>query len=345
MAERLNPLTELTLARIKEFARDPGAIFWTFGFPVVLAVALGLAFRSSPTPELRVALACAFDCKALTAELERSRDLTVTRVSHEGGLAALRRAKIDLLIEASDARSLTYRFDPTRPEGKSARMAVELAVDPNPAPLHYARDIEDVQPGTRYIDFLLPGLLGVNLLGSSVWGITFSLVEARRKKLLKQLSATPMRKRDYLASIMLSRLLFLGFEVGAILGFGALVFQVPVRGSLASVFTLCLLGSLAFTGLALWVASRARSIEAASGWSNVVILPMWLLSGVFFSYERFPEWLWPYLRALPLTALNAGLRAVINEGQTLYALGHEALVLAVWTVVTFAIALRTFKWQ
>ena len=345
MPEVRPALVELTVARAKEFARDPGAIFWTFGFPIVLALVLGLAFRSAPTPELRVALACAFDCKALTADLMRSTDLTVSRVSHEDGLSALRKAKVDLLIEASDALSLTYCFDPTRPEGKSARMAVELAVDPNPAPRHYARDVQDVQPGNRYIDFLLPGLLGVNLLSSSVWGIAFSLVEARRRKLLKQLSATPMRKRDYLASIMVSRLLFLGFEIAAILGFGVLVFALPVRGSLFAVFALCLLGTLAFTGLALWVASRARSIEAASGWSNVVIVPMWLFSGVFFSYERFPEWLWPYLRWLPLTALNAGLRAVVNEGQSLLALGHEALVLAVWAVMTFAIALRTFKWQ
>jgi ABC-2 type transport system permease protein len=345
MREVRHPLVELTVARIKEFGRDPGAIFWTFGFPVVLAVALGLAFRSSPTPELRVALWCTFDCAVLEGELERSIDLTVMRVSHEQGLAELRRGKVDMLVEALDAYSLAYRFDPTRPEGKSARMAAELAVDPNLAPRHAARNIEDVTPGARYIDFLLPGLLGVNLLSSSVWGISFSLVEARRRKLLKQLSATPMRKRDYLASIMLSRLLFLGFEVGAILGFGALVFSVPIRGSLLSVLALSVLGSLAFTGLSLWVASRARGIEAVSGWSNVVILPMWLLSGVFFSYERFPEWLWPYLRCLPLTALNAGLRAIINEGESLSALGHEALVLSIWTVVTFAIALRTFRWQ
>ena len=154
-----------------------------------------------------------------------------------------------------------------------------------------------------------------------------------------------MRKRDYLASIMVSRLLFLGFEVTAILGFGALVFAVPIRGSIGSVFAFCLLGSFAFTGLALWVASRVRSIEAASGWSNVVILPMWLLSGVFFSYERFPEWLWPWLRCLPLTALNVALRGVINEGRPLLTLGSEALVLVLWSVLTFAIALRTFRWQ
>src|ERR1700712_5657549 len=155
MRDVRHPLVELTSARVKEFARDPGAIFWTFGFPVVLALALGLAFRSSPTPELKVALACGFDCKVLQSDLERSTELTVVRTAHEGGLAALRRGKVDLLIEASDALTLTYRFDPTRPEGKSARMAAELAVDPNPSPRHSTRNIEDVQPGARYIDFLL----------------------------------------------------------------------------------------------------------------------------------------------------------------------------------------------
>ncbi|MEY4513426.1 MAG: Inner rane transport permease YbhR [Pseudomonadota bacterium] len=339
------PLLELTFARVREFSRDPGAIFWTFGFPVVLAVALGLAFRSSPTPELRVALSCAVDCEHVAEALGSSPELTVQRLSRAESQAALRRAKLDLIVEVDDPRGVNYRFDPTRPEGKSARMAAELAIDPNPMPRYRASEVREVLPGSRYIDFLLPGLLGVNLLSSSVWGISFSLVEARRRKLLKQLSATPMQKRDYLASIMLSRLLFLAFEVVAILGFGALVFAVPIRGSIGSVFVFCLLGSFSFTGLALWVASRVRSIEAASGWSNVVILPMWLLSGVFFSYERFPEWLWPWLRCLPLTALNVALRSLINEGRPLMTLGHEALVLVTWSVLTFVIALRTFRWQ
>jgi len=345
MRDARHPLVELTLARVREFSRDPGAIFWTFGFPVLLAVALGLAFRSSPTPELRVALSCAVNCEHVAEALGSSPELTLLQLSPADSRAALRRAKVDLIVEVSDPRGISYRFDPTRPEGNSARMAAELAIDPNPMPRYRKSELREVQPGSRYIDFLVPGLLGVNLLSSSVWGISFSLVEARRRKLLKQLSATPMRKRDYLASIMLSRLLFLGFEVTAILGFGALVFAVPIRGSLVSVCVFCLLGAFAFTGLALWVASRVRSIEAASGWSNVVILPMWLLSGVFFSYERFPEWLWPWLRWLPLTALNVALRGVINEGRSLTTLGSEALVLVLWSVFTFAIALRTFRWQ
>ncbi|HEY6879913.1 MAG TPA: ABC transporter permease, partial [Polyangiales bacterium] len=105
------------------------------------------------------------------------------------------------------------------------------------------------------------------------------------------------------------------------------------------------LGSLSFTGLALLVCSRARSIEAVSGWSNLTTLPMWLLSGVFFSYERFPEWLWPTLRCLPLTALNAGLRAIVNDGRALPTLGFEILVLLAWSIVAYAVALRIFRWQ
>jgi ABC-2 type transport system permease protein len=342
---RRHPLLELTLARVREFSRDPGAIFWTFGFPVVLAVALGLAFRSAPTPELRVALSCDVACDEVAQALEDSRELTVLRQTRAQSQEALRRLKVDLVVELSDPRGVTYRYDPTRVEGKTARLAAERAIDPNPMPRYRVSEAPELQPGSRYIDFLLPGLLGVNLLSSSVWGISFSLVEARRRKLLKQLSATPMRRRDYLASIMLSRLIFLVFEVSAILGFGRLVFAIPLRGSLLTVFVLCLLGSLSFTGLALLVASRARSIEAVSGWSNVVILPMWLLSGVFFSYERFPEALWPWLRCLPLTALNLALRGVINEGRSLSALGSELLVLALWAALTSAIALRTFRWQ
>jgi ABC-type multidrug transport system permease subunit len=343
--DTLPPVLELTLARLREFWRDPGALFWTFGFPIVLAVALGLAFRSQPAPELNVALVCTPACTDLERPLQRSSDLTVSLLGEAEAMSALRRAKLDLVLIPRGVGSLEYHFDPTRPEGKAARAAAELALDPNPAPRLRARDIASTVPGARYIDFLLPGLLGVNLMSSSVWGISFSIVESRRRKLLKQLSATPMRKRDYLSAVMLSRLLFVSFEVFAILGFGLLAFAVPVRGSWLAAWFLSMLGSLAFTGLALLVSSRARSIEAVSGWSNATTLPMWLLSGVFFSYERFPEWLWPFLRCLPLTALNAGLRAIVNDGRALSGLGFEFLVLIAWSVLTYAIALRIFRWQ
>jgi ABC-2 type transport system permease protein len=343
--DTLPPVLELTLARLREFWRDPGALFWTFGFPLVLAVSLGLAFRTQPAPVLNVALVCEPQCTDLLHPLSRSAELALTTLPEHEAMTALRRAKLDLVLIPRGPNTLEYHFDPTRPEGKAARASAELAIDPNPTPRLRAVELASTLPGARYIDFLLPGLLGVNLMSSSVWGISFSIVESRRRKLLKQLSATPMRKRDYLAAIMLSRLMFVSFEVFAILGFGTLVFAVPVRGSWLAAWLLAMLGSLAFTGLALLVSARARSIEAVSGWSNLTTLPMWLLSGVFFSYERFPEWLWPALRCLPLTALNAGLRAIVNDGRTLSTLGFEILVLIGWSALTYATALRIFRWQ
>lgn len=343
--ETLPPVLELTLARLREFWRDPGALFWTFGFPIVLAVALGFAFRSQPAPALNVALVCDPECTDLERPLQRSPALAVSRLPEPQAMAALRRAKLDLVLIPRGISALEYHFDPTRPEGRAARSAAELAIDPNPAPRLRTVELASTLPGARYIDFLLPGLLGVNLMSSSVWGIAFSIVEARRRKLLKQLSATPMRQRDYLAAVMLSRLLFVSFEVFAILGFGRLVFAVPVHGSWLAAWLLAMFGSLAFTGLALLVAARARSNEALTGWSNLTTLPMWLLSGVFFSYERFPEWLWPALRCLPLTALNIGLRAIVNDGRALSTLGFEILVLIVWSVLTYATALWIFRWQ
>ncbi|HEX5661691.1 MAG TPA: ABC transporter permease [Polyangiales bacterium] len=343
--DTLPPILELTLARLREFWRDPGALFWTFGFPLVLAVALGLAFRSQPAPALNVALVCEPACTDLAHPLTRGGNLAVAILREDEAMAALRKAKLDLVLIPRGPSTLEYHFDPTRPEGKAARATAELALDPTPTPRFRSVELASTLPGARYIDFLLPGLLGVNLMSSSVWGIAFSIVESRRRKLLKQLSATPMRKRDYLAAVMLARLLFVSFEVFAILGFGALAFSVPVHGSWLAAWVLAMFGSLAFTGVALLVSARARSIEAVSGWSNLTTLPMWLLSGVFFSYERFPEWLWPTLRWLPLTALNSGLRAIVNDGRALSSLGFEILVLIVWSVLTYAIALRIFRWQ
>ena len=153
--------------------------------------------------------------------------------------------------------------------------------------------------GSRYIDFLVPGLLGMNLMGSGIWGVGFAIVDARKKRLLKRLIATPMSRPQFLASFVLSRLTLLVIEVGLLLGFGALVFGVPLRGSLLVLVTICLLSSLAFSSLGLLVASRVQTMEGASGLMNLVMLPMWIFSGVFFSATRFPDSIQPFIQACP----------------------------------------------
>jgi ABC-type multidrug transport system permease subunit len=201
------------------------------------------------------------------------------------------------------------------------------------------------EPGARYIDFLIPGLIGLNLMGSGMWGLGFAIVSARGKKLLKRFAATPMRRSHYLLSFVLSRLIFLALEVAALVGFAWLVFGVVIRGSLIDVAVCAVVGALAFSGLGLLVAARPRTVEGVSGLMNFVMLPMWLLSGTFFSAARFPQWFQPLIKALPLTALNDVLRAVMNDGASLVSHGTQLAIVLAWGVVSFVVALRIFRWQ
>ncbi len=352
-------LMELTRARILEFVREPEAVFWVFVFPVLMAVALGIAFRSQNGGRTSVALLDSGPVAA-RAELEqklRASPLIELRVLDEETAAlALRKTRVEVVV-AVDANAaaptegeppaLTYRYDGARAEGRAARLLVDDVVQRawGRADTVNARDENAPRRGARYIDFLIPGLIGLNLMGSGLWGIGFSVVIARTNKLLKRLAATPMRRSDYLLSIALSRLLFLGLEVLAIAGAGRLLFGVQVAGSILALGLVSLVGALSFGGIGLMVAARPRTVEAVSGWMNLVQLPMWLLSGTFFSYERFPEFALPLIRALPLTALNDALRGIMNDGMSLASLWAPLLVLLAWGLTGFAVAVKFFRWQ
>ncbi len=343
-----HPLAQLTLVRFLEFVREPEALFWVFVFPILLAAGLGLAFRNRPADVLKIAAVTPQLAQALRAE----KGLDVARMHAAAAQEALRTGKVALVVEPADASGggaggVAYRYDDTNPEGRTARLlaygAIERAagrVDPVPASDRFLRD-----PGSRYIDFLIPGLLGMNLMGSAIWGMGFAIVDARRKKLMKRLVATPMPRQYYLLSFVLSRLLLLVVEVAAVLGFGVLVFGVPLRGSLAVLMLVCVLASLSFSALGLLIASRARTIEAASGIMNTVMMPMWIVSGVFFSAQRFPQFLQPAIKGLPLTAAIDALRMNILQGAGLALLGPQMGVLAAWLVVCFVLALRLFRWR
>jgi ABC-type multidrug transport system permease subunit len=182
-------------------------------------------------------------------------------------------------------------------------------------------------------------------MSSAIWGLGFAIVEARQKKLLKRFVASPMPRWQYLASFLLSRLLLLVIEVGVFLGFAHLVFGVPCRGSLWQLGILCVLTSLSFSALGLLIASRARTMEAASGLMNITMLPMWILSGVFFSASRFPGLLQPFIRVLPLTAAIDALRGNMLQAIPLTNLLAPVAVLLVWLIVTFSLSLRIFRWR
>ena len=340
-----HPLVELTLARVREFVREPEALFWTFVFPILMALALGVAFRGGGGDPVRVGVMDGPGAAPIAAALRASRGIEVRAIPAARADAALRNGEVQVLVVAESPP--IYRYDPTRAESRLARLAVDDALQRAAGRVDPWKPREEavVLQGSRYIDWLLPGLLGMNIMGTGLWSVGFSIVQARMRHLLKRLLATPMRRAHFLLAHLLGRLVFLGVEVAALLLFGWLAFGVPVRGSLVTVAAVALLGALSFGGIGLLVASRARTVEGVSGLLNVVMLPMWVLSGVFFSSSNFPERMQPIIRALPLTALNEALRAVMMDGAAPWQIGRQALVLGVWGVVGFGVALRVFRWK
>jgi ABC-type multidrug transport system permease subunit len=334
-------LVQLTLVRFREFWREPEAVFWVFIFPILLAAGLGIAFRSRPAEVVQIAT----DSETLAAALRAEPSISVRMMPEQAGEQALRGGKIVLF--AAGGSPVRFRYDDTNPEARLARLLSERALQRARGAVTGLAVADQVvrEPGSRYIDFLIPGLLGMNIMGSGMWGVGFAIVDARRKKLLKRLVASPMSKSEYLLSFLLARLSLLLVEVLALLGFGALVFGVPVRGSPWELLLICLLSSLAFSALGLLIASRAQTIEAASGLMNFAMLPMWVFSGVFFSSERFPDVLQPFIRLLPLTAVIDALRAHMLEGASLASLGAPTAVIAGWLVVSFFTALKLFRWR
>ncbi len=336
-------LVQLTLTRFREFLREPEALFWVFIFPILLAAGLGLAFRNRPPDVLKIAAVT----PELVQSLRQDKLLDVQLLSAHAAAEALRTGKVALVAEPGPAGSVVYGYDNTNPEGRNARMLADRAVERAAGRVDPVRSTDQLmrEPGSRYIDFLIPGLLGMNLMGSAIWGMGFAIVDARRRKLMKRLIATPMPRHYYLLSFLFSRLIMLVIEVAFLLGFGVFVFKVPMRGSLPDLVLVCVVTSLSFGALGLLIASRARTIEAASGLMNLVMMPMWIVSGVFFSAQRFPDLLQPVIKALPLTAAIDALRANMLQGAGLAQVSPELMVLAAWLVVCFPIALRLFRWR
>ncbi len=339
---RENSLYQLTSTRFRLFLREPEALFWVFIFPILLAVGLGIAFRNRPADVLQVGATSAQLMQALNSD----KGLIATLTDEAAGTHALATGRIVLLaIEKPDG--VAYKYDDTNPDARNARLIADRAVQRAAGQKEVLQSSNDLihETGARYIDFVVPGLLGMNLMGSAIWGLGFSIVEARQKKLLKRFVASPMPRWQYLASFLLSRLVLLVIEVGVFLGFARLVFGVPFRGSLLELGIICVLTSLSFSALGLLIASRAKTMEAASGLMNFAMLPMWILSGVFFSATRFPAVIQPLVRALPLTAAIDALRANMLEGMTLSHLAAPVAILVAWLVVPFMVSLRIFRWR
>jgi ABC-2 type transport system permease protein len=348
---RLAAIRQLSLMRLRLFYREPGAMFWTFGFPLVLSFVLGIAFRNRGPDPVVVAVEAPPDAPMARAEhaqevLAAAKDVEAKRMSPPEAAIALRTGKVSLVVIAK-ADGYAYRYDPTRPESRLAHAVTDdLLQRADGRKDTFEPERRTVtEPGSRYIDFLVPGLIGFGLMSTGLWGIGFSLAEMRTKKLLKRLMATPMRRSDFLFSFLIVRAVLLFTELPPLLLFARFVFDVRIEGSLVSLAVISLAGGLTFAVMGLLLASRAENPQVVSGLINVVSFPMYLCSGVFFSSAKFPEPIQPFIKALPLTALNDAVRAVMIDGASIVTVADKLGVVALWGIACFVVALRLFKWR
>jgi len=320
-------------------------LFWMVLFPIVMSVAMAIAFPSGGGQSVRVGLIAGPHTDALRKTLASSKDIVVRELSADDQMRALRNGDVHVIVVGGNPP--TYRFDPTREESKLAQLVVDdvLKRAAGRADPWEAREELIEVPGSRYVDWLIPGIISLGIMNNGLWSIGFMTVQARLRKLLKRLAASPMRKRDFLMAPIIARLAFLGPEVAVPLLFGWIAFDMPIRGGIASIAIVSIAGALMWGALGMLMGSRARTFEAASGLMNLMSVPMWVLSGVFFSSSNFPEVVQPVIQALPLTALIDAMRGVILEGATLASLWHELAIIGAWTIAPFAIALKIFRWR
>jgi ABC-2 type transport system permease protein len=340
-----HPLGQLFLMRLRALWREPSAIFWVFVFPMLISIALGLAFRNQGLARLTVAVMEGEDSARVLQALSSTPGLQVQALPEAAARHALATRQVALVVVPSSPPR--FVVDPGVPEGRTAKLLAADALQRMAGRTDALVLAEEhvTTPGGRYIDFLIPGLLGFGLMSSSVWGLGWGLVQMRMGKLLKRLVATPMKKAHLLASFILSRLLLALLETAFFLTFARLIFNVRVAGSLPAFFLVAAAGALSFGGLGLLVASRAQNSETAGGLMNLATLPMMVLSGVFFSASHFPPWMQPLVKALPLTAVIDSLRAISIGGTSLWMLGNAFLVLLAWGAGCFVLALRVFRWN
>jgi ABC-2 type transport system permease protein len=345
----MNSFLQIFLTRLREFYREPEVIFWVYGFPLLLAVGLGIAF-SNRQPEPAIIDIQRTDDVARDEELAKElKDAGLVIEIHDKDECERRRmtGRTSLFIVPTE-KGYDYVYDETQPESRTAYFQVDDAIVRWRARSAVNWDIEKkskAEPGNRYIDFVLPGLIGMNLMGGGLWGVGFVIVDMRVRKLLKRLLATPMKRSSFLLAILSARMTLMLPEMVLLVLAGRLIFGVPMRGSFITLGLVILVGASAFSGIGLLLACRSDKTETISGLMNLVMLPMWLLSGVFFSSKRFPDAVQPIIQALPLTQLNNALREVMLDGASVWEVGWRLLILAGFAVVCFTLALRWFKWQ
>jgi ABC-2 type transport system permease protein len=347
---RPGPFFQLLMTRLKEAFREPEVIFWVFGFPVLLSLGLGIAFQNKPSERIPVAVESRVGAAEAVEILNQSSRFHAEALSAEECEIRLRLGEASIVIVPAPVSQLKldyqYRYDPTRPNSSLARALVDDALQraAGRKDILAHADSEVMEPGARYIDFLIPGLIGMTLLSQGLWGLGIVIVDMRSRKFLKRLVASPMRKSEFLAAMMASRIFFMIIEVFLLLLIAYLVFDIAIRGSLFAAAAVGIVGTLCFSSIGTLVSSRAKKIEEATGLMYSIIFPMIIFSGVFFPSDRFPRFLQPIIKVFPLTLFNDAFRAVIIEGADIFSQWQRLVAMALWGTVCFVLTLRWFRW-
>lgn len=331
---------QLVRYRLLRILRDREYLIWGFVFPTIMASVLALAFRPSPLEPVRVVVVEAAGADALEQRLRGASELVLERATEADALAKLARGTAGVVVRPGEPPTVLEA--PAREDSRAGRLLVERALSGAPTAVLERREVE--QPGARYVDFLIPGLLALTLMMNSLNQVGLSLAEMKRGKLLKRLAASPLSRAQFYLSLALARLVVALFECSFFLLLGRLAFGVPIQGSLVEIVAFALVASGSFAMISLVMGLLAKTFETYSGLNSLFTTPMVVASGVFFSSEKFPQLVQPLLKVLPLTALADGLRALILEGRPLTSLWFELAVLAVWGLVPYLLSLRALKW-
>ncbi len=365
---RFKAFRQLVLTRFREFYREPEVIFWVYGFPLILAIVLFVAFsgrgpdppkvdiQGDPQDERMIALKEKLEAAWKRAALEdapqpkeaEAKPLPVEIHPPEECLRRLKKGATELVVIPKEDGTTEFFYDKAQPESVLARRWIaEIRLRdqfPSVKTSYRDRDKLITEPGSRYIDFLLPGLIGMNIMGGGLFGVGFVLVDMRVRKLFKRLLATPMRRLDFILALFVARMVFLVPEMLSLLVVGYF-FGVPIYGNVFLLILVMILGAVVFSSMGLLVGCRTEKVETASGLINVIMLPMYLLSGVFFKSDRFPDVIQPFIQVLPLTQVNDALREVMLEGSSLGDIAWRLGILLAWTGVCLPLALKWFRWR
>lgn len=372
---RLNQLWLLTSALFREIIREPGVLFWGILFPILMSLGLGLAFTKKADVVRKVAVISMTEmtdtdtsdliiflknkCEINTNNKEdfrwkyeiRNEKLGNTlflfyELSWDDAMIQLKRGTVNLILKDNNGQT-EYHFDPMNSDAELTYLKLGGIIGSGMVvPQERSAEIKPLTiTGTRYIDFLVPGLVAMGVMMSSMWGISYGIIEKRSKKLLRRLVATPMKKSYFLIALITVRLTMNVFEAAVLILFAVLAFHMSIQGGIMALILIFIAGNAAFAGMAVLVSSHTSNTEVGNGLINFVVMPMMVLSGIFFSYHNFPDWSISVIQKLPLTMMTDGVRSIFNEGAGFPEIIFPAVVLFIMGAVFFSAGLKIFKWH